>query len=86
MAAEAHNATLLQLHALGLRAGRAEPIEYFRFIGAERLLLDVAAHRVQLHHAARVIQRRWHVATGCLDYAMARARVAAMMAAEDDDA
>jgi hypothetical protein len=72
--------TLLQLHALGLCAGRTAPLEYFRFIGATQLLSDVAAHRVELHHAARVIQRRWHRAINCPEYAMARARVAAMMA------
>ena len=85
LAAEAHNSTLLQLHVLGLPAGRAAPLEYFRFIDAVQPLMDVAARRVQLHHAARVIQRCWHRATGCPEYAMARARVTAMMAAEDAD-
>ena len=84
LATEAHNVTLLQLRALGLRAGRAAPLEYFRCIGAAQPLLDVAARRVLLHHAARVIQRAWHHATNCPDFAMARARVAALMEAVED--
>jgi hypothetical protein len=85
LTAEARNTTLLQLRALGLRSGRAAPLEFFRFLGASRPLADVAARRVQLHHAARVIQRAWHRASGCPEYAMGRARVAAMMAAEEEE-
>jgi hypothetical protein len=85
LAGEVRNTTLLQLRALGLRAGRGAPLEYFRFLGATQPLLDVAVRRVALHHAARVIQRAWHRASGCPEYAIARARVEAMMAAEEDD-
>lgn len=86
LAGEAHNMTLLQLHTLGLRSGRAAPLEFFRFIGDEGPLLDVAACRTRLHHAARLIQRAWHRASNDPDYAMARKRVAALMRAEDEDA
>jgi hypothetical protein len=85
LAGEAHNMTLLQLHTLGLRSGRAAPLEFFRFMRDERPLLDVAACRTRLHHAARLIQRAWHRASNNPDYALARKRVAALMRAEDED-
>ena len=71
LATEVHNLTLLQLHALGLQSGRAAPLEYFRFIGADKPLLDVAANRTRLHHAARVIQRAMRLAADS-SFAVAR--------------
>ena len=86
LAAEAHNVTLLQLHALGFVA--AVPRRWNTSASPPpptKLLFGVAAARVRLHHAARVIQRAWRRASNDPEHAIGRARVTAMMTADDDD-